>query len=135
MFKGLIGLFANKEESSGKINFQGWQGQYRQIKSALIAYAAGDVKDDGFAALSREDSTELGAWMRSEGKLAYGRTDEFADLMEKQRQFHRTAAKIVAGIEKGEAVAAAKLIEQDLERDATRLIVALSKMERKANGL
>lgn len=136
MLKGLVGLFANKEEKKEGVDFQGWQGMHRQIKGALAEYVAGagyaDLTSQG---VGREDGTELGQWLRGEGRARYGKAAEFVELLEKQRQFHKTAAKIVELCETGERPQAARMLEIDLERDATRLIVALSKMEREANGL
>lgn len=135
--KSFIGMFSSKEDEKGMSEeFAKWQASHRKWRERLALYVAGSSGEKLSAEeCYRDDRCELGLWLKTEGMQAFGNTQELKELAERHAQFHKTVGKVVGCCHAGEKAEAQKLLEVEVERDTTRMTVALAKMERKVNGL
>lgn len=85
--------------TDAKVTLDSAMQAHHQWKSRLQdAVKAGEVLD--VSAIRRDDCCDLGKWLYSNGRVAYGHKPEFINLMERHNVFHLVAsvvAKIING--------------------------------------
>lgn len=102
-----------------------------KLQESVTARATLDV-----ATIRRDDCCELGKWLHSDARSAYGHKPEFKNLLAKHASFHLVAS-VVAGIINTKQYGEATALLQDYSLFSTASAdvgMAIMALKRAANG-
>jgi mono/diheme cytochrome c family protein len=97
---------------------------WKQRLLEMLRSADGEPLDP--AEVARDDCCTLGRWLHGEGGARYGHGPQFGELLRTHRQFHASAAQVVARIQGGDLEAASKEIAGPFSAHSETIAALLS---------